>query len=82
MKRVSRCATFGTVPLVSPPGKGSIVTRMFTPRSAKPFEWLVVCEQDGVLAEHYVWSAAMPTERFARAVLRIPQRVPILIGRP
>lgn len=55
-------------------------TRRFTPSQVQPFEWLVLVGNECAL-EHTV-RMAVPDESFVRRLLRIPEEVPILIGRP
>lgn len=55
-------------------------TRKFTPSQTQPFEWLVLVGDECAL-EHLI-RMSVPDESFVRRLLRIPDEVPILIGRP
>ena len=56
------------------------MTRKFTPTRITHYEWLVLVGNDGA-TEHRV-SMSVPDESFVRRLLRIPEEIPILIGRP
>ena len=54
--------------------------RRFTPSQAEPTMWLVLVGDDSA-TEHWV-RMLVPDEMFVRRKHRIPEDVPILIGRP
>lgn len=55
-------------------------TRRFTPSPTKQFVWLVLVGEN--CDTQYEVSMRIPSEEYARLVLRIPKDVPVLIGRP
>lgn len=59
---------------------GRNFVRRFTPSRIEHFEWLVYEGYD-CAREHRV-SMSVPDENYVRRLLRIPDNVPILIGRP
>lgn len=54
-------------------------TRRFTPKCASPFRWLVLIGNECVEQEIYL---LVPDEKVVRHLLKIPENVPIVIGRP